>query len=296
MQEFSRRPRRRTLSRMRTSIQALLTTIAVLVVPATASADFGHVVAPGETLTSVAAADGLSVAQVAAANGLSPYTQIVAGSTMMIPPQTRRPGGGREPVAHRGGHVERVRAAARYVVQPGDTLSAIAARAGLTVASLAADNGLDPNGCWCPGRRCRSAAGRQAGGIAGPPASSAGRTSSSRATRCRAIAARAGTTVGRWRPPTAWTRTASCCRGSGAHSRARARHRRRVGRSPAAADRRFAEGTASDPPTRRRRRSAPRRSARSPARTACRRRLAEAIGWQESGFNNDLVSSTTRAA
>src|SRR5262249_27365810 len=33
-----------------------------------------------------------------------------------------------------------------YVVQPGDTLSAIAARAGTTVAAVAAANGLDPAG------------------------------------------------------------------------------------------------------------------------------------------------------
>ena len=33
-----------------------------------------------------------------------------------------------------------------YVVQPGDTLTAIATRAGTTVAQLAADNGLNPNG------------------------------------------------------------------------------------------------------------------------------------------------------
>ena len=32
------------------------------------------------------------------------------------------------------------------MVQPGDTLSAIAARAGTTVSQLAAANGLDPNG------------------------------------------------------------------------------------------------------------------------------------------------------
>ena len=46
-----------------------LTIAAAAWAPATASAAFEHVVAKGETLSSVAAADGLSVSQLAAANG-----------------------------------------------------------------------------------------------------------------------------------------------------------------------------------------------------------------------------------
>src|SRR5579863_5648939 len=60
---------------------------ALLAIPAAASAYFVHVVAPGESLSSIAAADGLSVQQLAAANGLSPDTQLVAGSVVQIPPQ-----------------------------------------------------------------------------------------------------------------------------------------------------------------------------------------------------------------
>ncbi|MBV9417713.1 MAG: LysM peptidoglycan-binding domain-containing protein, partial [Solirubrobacterales bacterium] len=60
---------------------------ASMAVPATASAFFVHVIAPGETLYSIAAADGLSLDQLAAANGLSPTTQLVAGQTIQIPPQ-----------------------------------------------------------------------------------------------------------------------------------------------------------------------------------------------------------------
>src|ERR1700751_4886092 len=56
-----------------------------IVAPAGASADFPHVVAPGETLSSVAASDGLSVEQLAAANGLTAGSQLLAGSTLMIP-------------------------------------------------------------------------------------------------------------------------------------------------------------------------------------------------------------------
>ncbi len=39
---------------------------------------------------------------------------------------------------------QRRRSGGSYVVQPGDTLSAIAARAGMSVDSLAALNGLNP--------------------------------------------------------------------------------------------------------------------------------------------------------
>jgi soluble lytic murein transglycosylase-like protein len=42
-----------------------------------------------------------------------------------------------------------------YVVQPGDTLTAIAARAGMSVAQLAASNGLDPNGTLLSGTALR---------------------------------------------------------------------------------------------------------------------------------------------
>ncbi len=62
-----------------------------LAAPAVAQAAFPHVVASGESLSSVAAADGLTVAQLAAANGVSPGSQLTAGSTLLIPPQTGAP-------------------------------------------------------------------------------------------------------------------------------------------------------------------------------------------------------------
>jgi soluble lytic murein transglycosylase-like protein len=55
--------------------------------PASAAADYGHVVKRGETLTSVAAVDGLSIAAIAQANGISPQAELVAGQTLQIPPR-----------------------------------------------------------------------------------------------------------------------------------------------------------------------------------------------------------------
>ncbi len=141
------------------ALPSILVLILAFAVPSVANAEFPHVVAPGETLSSVAAADGLSVTQLAAANGLSPESQLLAGSTLAIP------------AAEAGAEAEPVQAApspeapGAYVVQPGDTLSAIAARAGVSVESLAALNGLDPEGVLLAGSVVRLA-----GGAAATPA------------------------------------------------------------------------------------------------------------------------------
>jgi N-acetylmuramoyl-L-alanine amidase len=127
----------------------------MLVAPAVASAAFPHVVTPGESLYSVAAADGLSVDQLAAANGVAPDAQLVAGTTLMIPPQASGGVGastGSTALAASAGSTSDTRSTASagsssgaYVVQPGDTLSGIAARSSTTVSELAAANGLDQN-------------------------------------------------------------------------------------------------------------------------------------------------------
>lgn len=60
-----------------------------MLVPASARADVAHVVKPGETLTSVAATDGLSIEALAAANHLSDDAELTIGQVLWIPPQTR---------------------------------------------------------------------------------------------------------------------------------------------------------------------------------------------------------------
>ena len=56
--------------------------------PVAALAQVPHTVEPGESLWSIAAQDGLSVDELAAANGLSPDAPLVAGSTVLIPPES----------------------------------------------------------------------------------------------------------------------------------------------------------------------------------------------------------------
>jgi LysM repeat protein len=136
------------LRAVRVRVLLPVTAVAMLFAPAIASGAFLHTVAPGESLSSIAALDGLSVSRLAAANGLAPNAQLIAGSTLSIPPQ-----GNSAPIAA-GPSVSSTSSGAspspaaasrgRYVVQPGDTLSAIAARAGTSVARLAADNAIDP--------------------------------------------------------------------------------------------------------------------------------------------------------
>ena len=62
----------------------LALTIAGALVPASASAAV-HTVAPGETLSGIAAVNGLSPAAVAAANGLSPSAFVISGTNLTIP-------------------------------------------------------------------------------------------------------------------------------------------------------------------------------------------------------------------
>lgn len=133
---------------------SFLTALAVaLCLPAVASAAFQHVVAPGESLSSVAAADGLSVSELAAANGMSPNSQLVVGSPLVIPPQGS--GISAAPATTPTTQTQLAPSNAGsggYLVQPGDSLTSIAARFGVSVQSLAAANGIDPAGVLESGR------------------------------------------------------------------------------------------------------------------------------------------------
>ena len=194
-----------------------------------------HQVAPGETLTSVAAADGLSVAQLAAANGLPVTAELIAGQILTIPPQTA--GAGQVWSGSTSAVIRPVSTdEGAYVVQPGDTLTAIAERAGTTVASLAAVNGLNPNGYLLIGT-VLSLNGIAATGAAAP----VGETAATTATAAPSTGSVAGTGL----PPYPTPERVSAGE---------------VGSIAAA------NGVPAS--------------------------LADAIGWQESGFNNDEVSPT----
>ena len=170
---------------MRLRVLFPLIAASMLTVPAGASAAFPHLVAPGESLSSVAESDGLTVEELAGANGLSPEALLTAGNTLMIPSLTpsaqEAASGAEEPASGTEGTASGTEGAGSYVVQPGDTLSAIAVRAGTSVSALAAANGIDPNAPLLSGVALRlSGASTEAVGAAGA-ASEEGQTSTSQA-------------------------------------------------------------------------------------------------------------------
>src|SRR6059058_6710107 len=87
---------------------------AALSFAAPAAAYVPHTVQPGETLWSIAAANGFTTRALAAANGLSENSSVVLGSTIQIPSVSEAATAlgttGTVPSAPQGG----------YAVQPGD--------------------------------------------------------------------------------------------------------------------------------------------------------------------------------
>lgn len=144
----------------------LLAALACLAaLPATASAAVPHVVAPGETLWSIASANNLYTGALAAFNGLPPEASVMLGQTIMVPSAAEALPAVNEAIANGAPQPSgKVVAAApaptsaapassssapppagAYLVQPGDTFSALAARAGVAAEQVAGVNGLDVN-------------------------------------------------------------------------------------------------------------------------------------------------------
>jgi LysM repeat protein len=137
---------------------------AAMVVCALAPAAAGaatHTVAPGETLWGIAVANNLPTSAVAAANGLEPEARVVAGTSLTIPLGGQAATTSAAPATSSGA----------YVVRPGDSLSAIAARQGVSTATLAATNGLKPDSWVLSGTTLRLPAAGSA--TAAQPASTA---------------------------------------------------------------------------------------------------------------------------
>ncbi len=289
----------------------------MLIAPASASAYFSHTIASGESLSSIAAADGLSVSQLAAANGLSSSSGLVSGETIQIPPQ-QSTGVGSTGVASTGatssgavcdgdddaddvGCGETASTAGAggssggsYVVAPGDTLSSIAARAGVSVASLAAANGLDPNGLLISGSALRLA-GTPGASTAVPVSTTTGSSSGSGGAyvvrsgdTLSAIAARAGVSLDSLAASNGLNLSQPILVGatlhlSGTPATASAATSQPVGS--------VAQGDVTNPPYPTPEVLSASQIGQVAADNGVSPSLADAIAWQESGFNNDLVSN-----
>jgi LysM repeat protein len=288
-----------TLGRMqlRFSLLMAIAAAALLAVPATASAYFVHVISRGETLSSVAAADGLSVDQLAAANGLSVTAQLVAGETIQIPPQQSSGGisaaseSSVVPVS-----TTTASSGGAYVVQPGDTLTGIAARSGVSPSSLAAVNGLDPNGLLISGTVIHVSGGA---GMAAPAsvavpvsttASSGGAYVVQPGDTLTAIADRAGVTPGSLAASNGLEENGVLVSGKVIHL---AGNSAPVASSAATSQPvgAVAQGSPVDPPYPTPERVSGSEVGSIAAANGVPASLATAVAWQESGFNNDLVSS-----
>src|SRR2546425_10208251 len=145
-------------SNMRRLCVALPCTLAVWAgLTSSSLASVPHTVGPGETLWSIAAANGFTTRSFAAANGLSPDAQLRLGSVVQIPSVPEAAAAlGRLPLAGDDDAPAPASSAAPaplggYAVRYGDTLSAIAARSGISTAAIAAMNGLSPNGLLLAG-------------------------------------------------------------------------------------------------------------------------------------------------
>ena len=123
--------------------KALCAAVAGLAVLASsASAAAPHTVAPGETLWSIAAANNLTTHSVAAYNGLSDDAQVYVGQTIQVPTVDE----GAAAVASSGTTSTTSSTASvsgtTHTVQPGESLTSVAAANGISADTLAAENGL----------------------------------------------------------------------------------------------------------------------------------------------------------
>jgi soluble lytic murein transglycosylase-like protein len=163
---------------------------------APAQAGVRHTVAPGETLWSIASASNLTTRTLAAANGLPEDAAVRIGSTVTVPSVSEGAAAlaGRGVAAAPAGSTAAPAPAGGYTVRPGDTLSGIAARAGVSPAAVAAMNGLTPTSQVIIGTALKLPTGAPGTGTApaGTPATPAAPAAPPQATPGRLGAAQVG--------------------------------------------------------------------------------------------------------
>jgi soluble lytic murein transglycosylase-like protein len=158
---MARRPPRSTevLNVRARLVLPLLAALLMLATPARAAVP--HVVKPGETLWTIASANNLTTRTVAAFNGLSENSPVILGSTLMVPTSAEGyaalqragivPAPAPAPASAAGASTAAAAADASpgapapqgaYTVRWGDTLSSLAAQAGVSAAAMATMNGL----------------------------------------------------------------------------------------------------------------------------------------------------------
>jgi N-acetylmuramoyl-L-alanine amidase len=255
-------------------LPVLVGLLSALVMPTTASAA-SHLVVAGETLSGIAAGNGVSTTALAAANGMAPDAFVIQGTSITVPVAGTTGAGATTSPAPLGG----------YRVRLGDSLSAIAAEHGVSVQQLAAANGLSAEGKLVAGTSLRLPGG---GGTTttAPSATTTGSSSSGGhavvpGDTLTGIAAANGITPA----------SLAAANGLSANSFVIAGTKLKIP-APAAS---VPATAAANVPTTGAATGAPGRLSASQigsiaAANGAPASLASAIAWQESGFNNAMVS------
>jgi LysM repeat protein len=256
----------------------LAAVISILSLPAVAQAGMSHLVAPGETLSGIAAANGLSPAQLAGANGLPADALVIAGRPLTIPARgtaTAAATSAAATPAPFGG----------YRVRLGDSLSAIAAEHGVSLSQLAAVNGLSSSGTLIAGTSLRlpGGAGRSAPAGTATPSNGGGGHLVVRGETLTGIAAANGITPAALAAANGLAPNAFVIAGTSLKIPAAAPA---SGTAATAATNVPATGAATGSPGRLNAAQIGSIAAANGAPAS----LASAIAWQESGFNNAMVS------
>ena len=127
-------------------------TIAVMT-PAAASAAAPHTVVAGETMSGIAAANGISNESVAAYNGLPADHVVVIGETILVPSADEAAAtGAATTTASTGTTTSAAPATGSHTVVAGESFSSIAAANGVTAEALAAASGLSLDSVIVPGQ------------------------------------------------------------------------------------------------------------------------------------------------
>src|SRR5215216_6618032 len=129
-------------ARLRFARSIFICTAASIAFAAPAGAAVPHTVQPGETLWSIAAANNFTTHALAAYNGLSDEAQVYVGQTIQVPTVDE----GAAAVASSGTTSPTSSTASvsgtTHTVQPGESLTSVAAANGISADTLAAENGL----------------------------------------------------------------------------------------------------------------------------------------------------------
>ncbi|WP_187368941.1 LysM peptidoglycan-binding domain-containing protein [Baekduia soli] len=255
--------------RLRLSLIAALSCAAAL--PAAAHADATHLVVPGETLSGIAAANGLSPQALAAANGLSPQAFVISGRSLVVPSAGAGTSSGAAIPAPLGG----------YRVRLGDTLSQIALEHDVSVAALAAANGLLPETHVVAGASLR---------LPGPGTTASTTTSTTTSTAASHLVVPGETLSGIAAANGITLASLASANGLTPRSFAIAGTRLRIPSGAPAASVPATSPAISDGPVATGGRLTAAQIGAIAGQTGAPASLATAIAWQESGFNNGALS------